>query len=326
MLIIEKGLKRLVNLRGDLVMSTRHGFNPNEKAKIIERFGNDFYEKVLRDFDVYAEMWNLTSLQFIPSYSANIVFVCQSANFGDAVLKIGNPSSREIRTEFNTLRQYNGRRFCKVFAADLENGVILEARVQPGTPLREENSLESRAAVFCSLYKYLHEAPENEAIYPTYIEWVERITAYMSKRIDCQELYRHMSRAKEICLSIASKYSEKMLLHGDFHHDNILLGPGNAYVIIDPKGVIGDPVFDIPRFILNEFDDEITPELEQKINDLICILGENLDIPSGILKQCLYVETVMGMCWMVEDGAPPEQYPQLMKQVAFVEALMGIEE
>jgi streptomycin 6-kinase len=29
----------------------------------------------------------------------------------------------------------------------------------------------------------------------------------------------------------------------------------SRYTIIDPKGVIGDPVFDISRFILNEFHD-----------------------------------------------------------------------
>lgn len=63
-----------------------------------------------------------------------------------------------------------------------------------------------------------------------------------------------------------------MLLHGDFHHDNILLSNNGDYVIIDPKGVIGDPVFDIPRFILNEFGDEITTELYKKINGIIGFL------------------------------------------------------
>lgn len=67
-----------------------------------------------------------------------------------------------------------------------------------------------------------------------------------------------------------------MLLHGDFHHDNILLGNDGEYIIIDPKGVIGDPVFDIARFILNEFDDEITTELYKKINHIISILEKNL--------------------------------------------------
>src|SRR6478752_4645330 len=114
-----------------LNMNKRYSFNQNEIENVINHFGKDFYEKVLRDIETYADKWTLTSFQFIPSYSANLVFKCYSENFGSVVLKIGNPTFGEIFTEFNTLCQYNGRRFCRVFDADIENGVILEEFVQP---------------------------------------------------------------------------------------------------------------------------------------------------------------------------------------------------
>ncbi|SDM77957.1 Aminoglycoside/hydroxyurea antibiotic resistance kinase [Paenibacillus sp. yr247] len=304
-------------------MNKRYSFKQNEIENIINHFGKDFYEKVLKDIEVYADIWTLTSFQLIPSYSAKLVFKCFSKNFGSVVLKIGKSSSEEIVTEFNTLFQYNGRRFCRVFDADIENGVILEECVQPGNPLRNESSLDKRLSVFCSLFEGLHIPPARAEIYPTYTEWVDRITEYMSKRQDCKELYLHMKKAKEICLSVSTLYSQKMLLHGDFHHDNILLGNDGEYIIIDPKGVIGDPVFDVPRFILNEFGDEITTELYKKINDIICILEKNFNIPNDILKKCLYVETAMGICWMVEDGSTPEEFPNLIKIVAFAETILN---
>lgn len=304
-------------------MNKRYCFKQNEIENVINHFGKDFYEKVLRDIEAYADKWTLTSFQFIPSYSAKIIFKCYSENFGNVVLKISNLSFREVFAEYNTLCQYNGRRFCRVFDADIENGVILEECVQPGNPLRDESSLDKRLSVFCSLYKGLHIPPDKAEIYPTYTEWVGRITEYMSKRQDCKELYLHMKKAKDICLSVSTLYSQKMLLHGDFHHDNILLGNDGEYIIIDPKGVIGDPVFDVPRFILNEFGDEITTELYKKINYIICILEKNLNIPNDILRQCLYVETAMGECWMVEDGSTPEEYPRLNKSVGFAEAILN---
>jgi len=289
-------------------MNKRYCFKENEIENVINRFGKDFYKKVLRDIETYADKWTLTSFQFIPSYSANLIFICYSENFGRVVLKIGNPSFREIFTEFNTLCEYNSRRFCRVFDNDIENGVILEECVQPGNSLREESSLDKRLSVFCSLYKGLHIMPIKAEIYPTYTEWVCRITEYMSKRQDCKELYLYIKKAKDICLSVSALYSKKMLLHGDFHHDNILLGNDGEYIIIDPKGVIGDPVFNIARFILNEFGGEITTELYKKINHIICILEKSLNIPEYILKQCFYVETTMGVCWSVEDGSTPEEY------------------
>ncbi|MFC5451235.1 aminoglycoside phosphotransferase family protein [Paenibacillus aestuarii] len=301
-------------------MKERYEFTQNEIETIRSRFGNDFYEKVLSVIQTYSDKWELNDFQLIPSYSANLVVRCHSAHFGSAVLKIGNPAS--ISTEYETLSQYKGRRFCKGHDVDVENGVILEECVRPGTSLRDEASLHKRLTVFSSLYNGLHIEPKKTDIYPTYTGWVSRITDYMSKREDCPEMYLHMRKAKDICLAVASLYSQKMLLHGDFHHDNILLSGHDIYKIIDPKGVIGDPVFDVPRFILNEFEDAKTQELHEKIIEIISILAKSLHIPKQILKQCLYVETAMGVCWSVEDGATPEEYAQLVTNAAFAEAIM----
>ncbi|WP_216633879.1 aminoglycoside phosphotransferase family protein [Paenibacillus alvei] len=296
-------------------------FTQEQIDTIVKRFGNTFYEQMLCHIDDYAEKWSLSSLQLIPSFSANVVFTCYSEQFGHGVLKIGQPSET-IWTEVSTMRQYDGQRFCKVYGADYDKGVILLERLQPGTTLRDEHSLQRRLDVFCSLYSNLHIAAVEAEKFPTYIGWVERITDYMSQRHDCPELTSHMQRAKEICLSIASNYSQNLLLHGDLHHDNMLLGSNGEYLMIDPKGVIGDPVFDIPRFILNEFDESITEDLYEKIDEIIGILTKKLSIPNDVIRKCLYVETAMGMCWCVESGATPAEYAHLLKAVSFAEAIM----
>lgn len=68
----------------------------------------------------------------------------------------------------------------------------------------------------------LHIAPIRTAQYPTYIEWVDKSVNYLSKREDCMELFKHIEKAKEICLSVSALYPRKMLLHGDLHHGNII--------------------------------------------------------------------------------------------------------
>lgn len=128
----------------------------------------------------------------------------------------------------------------------------------------------------------------------------------MSKREDYKELYLYMKKAKDICLSLDSKYFKKMLLHGDLHHDNILLSNNGEYKIIDPKGVIGDPIFDVPRFILNEQDDDISFEQNcLKIIKIIDYFENSLNIPNEVIKQCFFIEMTMANCWEVEDGAAP---------------------
>jgi streptomycin 6-kinase len=297
-------------------------FSKTESKKIIEHFGQPFFEKVLRNIEVYSDRWKLNILNLVDYYSINCIFICYSELYGDAVLKICNNSGGEVLSEYNSLREYNGRRFCKVFACDIENSVILIERVIPGIQLKDEKSLEKRLSVFSSLYNGLHIEPANAGLYPTYVEWVCSITEYMSRRGDHKELYLHMQKAKDICLSASALYSKKMLLHGDFHYDNILLNSNDEYTIIDPKGVIGDPVFDVPRYILNEYcDEDIEISFKQrfnKINKVIDYFEKSLNIPSKILKQCLYIEMAMSACWEVESDNAPD-----LDSVVFAEAVMN---
>ncbi|MDQ0230122.1 aminoglycoside phosphotransferase family protein [Metabacillus malikii] len=298
-------------------MSSSYCFRESEENTIINRFGQQFYNKVCNNINHFRNQWSLHSLKLIQSFSANLVFTCYSERFGDAVLKIG--SSPDITKEYFTLKHYQDNNFCQIFAEDLNQGAILEQWVKPGTPLRAEQNLTNRLSVFSNLYKCLHKPHSNKAIFPTYTQWVTRITDYIASRDDCRVLSVYMNKAQEICFSITNFYSQEAMLHGDLHHDNILLGNNGQYVIIDPKGVVGDPIFDIPRFILNEFGDEKDVKAYQKISNIINTFEKNLKISKETLRQCLYIETVMAACWDVESG---KNVVNVMGNVEFAKAIL----
>lgn len=293
-----------------------------EVQGIVARFGQSFYDQLLPCIAHYAEAWSLTNFKFIPSYSANIVFQCHSQQFGAAVLKIARASGLEFRTELQALEEFNGKGVCRLFRYDVDHAVMLLQQVQPGQPLRQLASLEQRLDVFCSVYRSLHSASAVKHRYPTYMDWVDRITEFMSGQAQYQELYQHMKQAQDLCAQVTAIYPGTMLLHGDLHHDNILLGSDGQYVVIDPKGVIGDAVFDIPRFILNEFEDKVTPALQHKINSIIVYLAEALNVPQPIIRKLLYIETTMGACWYVEDGEINEHYEEQLARVLLTHSLL----
>lgn len=300
-------------------------FRPSEREEIAGRFGEGFLSKATNDLETYAGRWELSQMELIPSFSANVLFRCRSRTHGDAVLKIGPlPPEGTIPAEYDALRQFGGGggRICRVYEADPARGVLLLERMQPGTSLREEPSLEKRLAVFSELFAGMHRPPERRDRFPTYTGWVVRIAEYMEKRDDCAALAKHMRHAREMHLRLAARYPRKLLLHGDFHHDNILLGADGRYRVIDPKGVTGDPVFDVPRFLLNEFGESPDSELLKKMLRIFAVLEQSLRIPGDVLRQCLYVETAMGACWMAEDGAGPDECAKLLTHVEFAEALL----
>lgn len=288
-----------------------------DKGKIVAHFGAEFYNKLINDLEKYADLWKLSELEQIDYYSVNCIFKCISDRYGLCILKIGNPS-RETRTEYRMLQEYNGTRFCKAYEADIANGVLLIEQITPGVLLRAEPDLSKRLDLFCDVFRGLHIKPANNGAYPTYMSWVSRITEYMRNKEKHELLYQKMIKAEQICRLLCEKYTSEMLLHGDLHHDNILLDVENRYRIIDPKGVIGDIVFDIPRFILNEFDDILDDSFYNKFTQITRTLSLKLNVPEYDIRQLTYVEMCMANCWNVESREEPNH-----NEVQFTENLMN---
>lgn len=288
-----------------------------DKNKIISHFGLDFYTKIIADLNKYTELWGLSDIQQIDYYSVNCIFKCVSPKHGLCVLKIGNPSE-EINTEYRLLKEYNGKRFCKVYEADTTNGVLLIERIVPGTQLRAEPNIDNRLDVFCNLWRKLHIKPTDNTVYPTYMEWVSEITEDMKEYKEYKKLYEKMQKAEQICRRIWEKYPDKMLLHGDLHHDNILLDNNRCYRIIDPKGVVGNIEFDIPRFILNEFDDVIDDKFHKKFVHITRTFAEKLNIPEYEIRCLTYIEICMSVCWCVNSGRKIDDFDGIL----FAEKLM----
>jgi len=281
-----------------------YGLTEIQKNKIIEKWGQDFYSKILKYIDIYSKKWNLSDFEFVEYYSFNAIFFCKSELYGDCVLKIyGEPS------EYNALREYNNSgKFCKVFECDLENIIMLIERIIPGKMLKDEPALEKRLAIFSELFNGLHIEPKNPEVPDscgicTYTDWVINTADYIiSKLEDNKELYVHALKAKEIYLEMVSVYDKKLLLHGDLHFDNIISCGNEKYKIIDPFGWTGDPIFEIGRYISQEYwqaDSKERFNIVDKISDYFEI---SLDIPKKISKQCFYIDITICNSWIVKDG------------------------
>lgn len=287
-----------------------------EKDKIASHFGLAFYNKLLADLERYEGLWGLSDYEQVDYYSVNCIFTCISNQYGPCVLKIGK-NTEETEKEYRVLHEYNGRQFCRVYEADTANGALLIEHITPGIQLRAEPDLDKRLILFHEVSRGLHIEPADETIYPTYMGWVSRITEYMRNRKEYEALSAKMAKAEQICSRLWMNYPKRMLLHGDLHHDNILLGSNARYFAIDPKGVIGDSVFDIPRFILNEFDDEHDADFTKKYIHITNTLSEKFNITEYDIRCLAYVEMCMAHCWSVESAEEPD-----LDSVLFTEKMM----
>jgi len=292
-----------------------YNFTEEQKDKIIEQWGNEAYLKILNNIGIYSEKWGLYDFELVEYYSINAIFFCKSELYGDCVLKIGNSvQDKEFVGEYNTLREYNGKNFVKVYEGDIdiENGkkIMLIERCIPGNTLSEEKSLEKRLSVFSDLYNGLHIEPQNPDIYDSYEKWICDAAEECGK--NRQNLSKYMQKAKEIYFKLCEKYNEKMLLHIDIFGDNIV-SDNEKYRLIDPKGVIGDPVFETGQFIFAECcENGIEPEKAEIIFDY---LEKSINIPDKVLRQCFYIETARFISGMSGDWG--------IKRIKFAESVLS---
>ena len=296
-------------------------FTEKQQREVIESWGDDFYNKLLQDIDIYAEKWQLSDFELVEYYSINAILFCKSELYGECVLKIGGDwQDYEFAAEYNTLREYNSRKYVKAYESDIDianrKKIMLIERVRPGKRLGEEQSFEKRLAVFSELFNGLHIESANPDLYTSYVKWVCNAAESVNQREDSQRLRTYMQKAKEMCLELIKTYDRQMLLHIDIFGDNIV-SYGDGYKIIDPKGIIGDPIFETGQFIFAECCERgIEPDKTSIIFDY---LEKSLNIPNLILKQCFYIETVRFLCHETGDDGPSDWDIDMIK---FAETFM----
>ena len=94
---------------------------------------------------------------------------------------------------------------------------------------------------------------------------------------------------------------QSVLLHGDLHHDNILAHEKD-WVVIDPKGVIGEEALEIR----NPFPDLLLmPNVQNIIHNRIHQFAKFLNVDPVRLYYWSYVHAVLSTIWALEDGINP---------------------
>ncbi len=266
----------------------------------------------------------LTELTPIYEQPDRAVFSAYSAIYGPVIFKLSKYI--QLKEEYNMLRQLEGSGCCKVYDFDEQNGILLLERLVPGTVLRKEPDLQKRLTVFKDVFKKIHR-PETEALQnihscKTYLDWLTDIKDFIEKQdtdiLMPENMKVKVCLAKEICEEMFIKYTDRLLLHGDLHHDNILLTQGGSYAMIDPKGVIGPAILDLPRFIMNEIDTVHTLSDSEHMEAVVHRISQIFGYPIEDVAKVYFMEVVLANAWCLEDGESVNEY-----EIEIVEKVRG---
>lgn len=258
----------------------------------------------------------------------------------EVALKIG-VEDRELRSEIAALRLFNGEGSVRLLEADESRCMFLMERVRPGMMLStlEDDELATHIAadVMLKLWRpvnlesdsLLSDMQEHAPAFDSLIklsDWFEGFkrlraqydggTGPLDKKL--------VDTAEGIAREFFAEAYIPTLIHGDFHHYNILLSrrgctagvmpaalrsggttpPG--WLVIDPKGVIGPAAYEVGPFLLNPWVEHLNESrFKVQTKKRIDIFSERLGFERERIRNWGFAHAILSAFWSVEDKGDP---------------------
>lgn len=268
------------------------------------------------------QRWGLVIRPSNFTLSYNYVAPATLADGTEIVLKVGVPN-RELRTEIAALRIYDGRGCVRLLDADPDAGILLLERLSPGEMLTivtdDDEATRLAALAMQTLWRPL------PAVYnfPSVADWTGGLAKLREEFGGGTGPYdqKLVETAESLFTDLLASSSEPVLLHGDLHHYNIL-SAGDGWKAIDPKGVAGEPAYEVGALLRNPFTIFAEPDLKRITARRLDILAETLDMDRERLRQWSLAQAVLSAWWSYEDGGDAAVWEPTMR-LASVLAELG---
>lgn len=245
-----------------------------------------------------------------PNLTYNFVAEATLRDGTPAVLKVGVPA-KEILGEIEALRLFGGRGAVRLLEADPRGALLLLERVMPGTTLDHLDDDDEETRIAAAVMQRLWTPAPAEHELTTLAELFGAFDRLRSRHngeagpIPADLLERSETLVADLLRTAPSP----VVLHGDFHHHNVLLGAGGEWRVIDPPGAIGDPAAEPGMFLCNPHDRiNATDDLAALMARRIAIFAEALGLERDRIIGWGVAWATMSACWHDEDNTGGEAY------------------
>jgi len=112
-----------------------------------------------------------------------------------------------------------------------------------------------------------------------------------------------LAASLEAATSLLADPQDIVVLHGDLHHENVLDGGDRGWLVIDPKGVLGERTYEFATTIIN-------PDAEMAFRPgRICrqagVVAEAARVEPRRLMRWLLAHAGVSAAWCMADGFDP---------------------
>ncbi len=282
---------------------------PDYFARFVADYWGEAGAAWLRDLPAllaeYGRRWRLQPLPPFAGLTYNYVTPVVRADGSPAALKAGMPGD-EFRVGIEFLRLCDGVGAVRLLEADAERCVMLMERALPGEPLSRLEDDDAATAIGADVMRELWRPVPASHPFPTVARWL-RAFAHV------RELHggasgplpeTTLALAEAVARDLLASAPGERLMHGDLHHDNIVSAQREPWLVIDPKGLVGDPGYETGPFLNNPYGRmETWPDPARSMARRADILAERLGYPRERIIAWGFVQAVLSAAWHVEDGS-----------------------
>jgi streptomycin 6-kinase len=261
--------------------------------------GEDWLKNLQNHIDSCAKKWDLDIGEAMPNLSVNYVANAKLSDGTEIILKM-SPHKKPIM-EMEALEHLtNHPGIVNLLYADEELAAMVIEKVNPGTSLREVQAKNDEEAIRIAapiIRDVQADVPSTHHL-RTVRKEMEVIKEMHDKGGWDTETMAMLHRALNIFDELESTKSGDKLIHGDLHHDNILFDENRGWLAIDPKGRIGDPIYNAARIMRNYWDTTPTEALARK---RIAILAEVMECQQKRIVAWSYMDCVLSESWDLDE-------------------------
>ncbi len=249
--------------------------------------------------------WALTEMADVADGPTSRVLRARSGGH-DVAVKLLKPYGADEIHGAELMVWYGGLGSAEIL--DIADGTILMEWLD-GAPLadmvRGDHDRDAEAAgVLCDVVGELHRRrPQPVPLLTPLDRWLEplRDTDFGFLGEAHGALAR---RTQPLLRDLLATTTDTLPLHGDFHHDNVVHGR-RGWLVIDPKGLIGDPHYELANVFRNPYGAGELAARPERIGMLADMFSARLGLDRRRLLQWAAVHAAISAVWDHAAGQDP---------------------
>ena len=234
----------------------------------------------------------------------NYVAPAARADGTQVVLKVCSLTD-EFPQQPEALRLVDGHGMVRLLECDPAEEIMLLERLMPGTFLRNVEDDQASTSIAASIMRKIWCPVPEKHPFKTVQDWgkgFDRLRQYYGGATgpfpkalleEAETLYRELS----------ASMAGPVLLHGDLHHENILAAEREPWLAIDPKGLVGEPAYEVGAWLRNPMPQLLDmPQPGRILARRIDQLAEELGFDHVRLRDWGLAQAMLSAWWSMEDS------------------------